>query len=115
MLYMAAALPPGEKLRYGYADDIGIYATAGSPENCVQKAADVVHSILRWGRENRVAFDPAKCELMHFSRSRNPKTPPVRTPDGFTIKQTTKPALHWLGIWFDRKLKFTYYVDKRIV
>ncbi|KAL8391941.1 hypothetical protein RB595_002230 [Gaeumannomyces hyphopodioides] len=112
MLYIAEILPKAKAVRYGYADDLGICVTAGTPEGCSRKAGATVTQILRWGRANKVAFDPGKCELMHFSRRRNPTTPAV-TAEGLTIQQTTG-ALRWLGVLFDQRLNFGPHVDHRV-
>ncbi|KAL8295706.1 hypothetical protein RB600_001261 [Gaeumannomyces tritici] len=118
MLYMAEILPKAKGVRYGYADDIGICVTGNSPEECSRKAGATVTEILRWGRANKVAFDPGKCELMHFSRQRNPTTPPV-TAEGLTIQQAKgspgNPAtLRWLGVFFDQRLNFGPHVNNRV-
>jgi ribonuclease HI len=84
--------------------------------------------VLQWGAENKVDFAPEKCELMHFSRKKDevfpdavindeltmhPITdaPPVKTKSGVTKPGT--PALRWLGVWFDSKLKFKRHVRER--
>ncbi|RYP52422.1 hypothetical protein DL769_010682 [Monosporascus sp. CRB-8-3] len=114
MLYMAAVPPIQDTIGYGYADDIGICVTGNTPEDCSQAAGEAVSSILQWGRENKVSFDPGKCELMHFSRSKCQDYAPEVRSEGLTIRQVKEPALRWLEVWFDRKLKFVKHVKRRV-
>ncbi len=53
---------------------------------------------------------------MHFTRAKEEgQHPDVTAPEhGFTIRPCTDPALRWLGVWFDSKLKFMEHVTKRV-
>lgn len=96
--------------RFGYADDIcQLVASPSLEENCrlLQHTAE---ELQQWGREEGLTFDLQKTELQHFSRGINDSNPPchIHTPQGTHVIQPPGPkgATRWLGIWFDRKLKF---------
>ena len=96
--------------RFGYADDIcQLVASPSLEENCrlLQHTAE---ELQHWGREEGLTFDLQKTELQHFSRGINDSNPPchIHTPQGTHVIQPPGPkgATRWLGIWFDRKLKF---------
>ncbi|KAK2933578.1 Ankyrin repeat [Fusarium oxysporum f. sp. vasinfectum] len=38
----------------------------------------------------------------------------VSSKHNYTIKPTDKPAVQWLGIWFDRRLKFSHHIQERV-
>ncbi|KAK2730372.1 reverse transcriptase, partial [Colletotrichum kahawae] len=103
-----------QKLRFGYADDIGLLATSPSPEENATALSQEVTQILNWGIDNKVAFDLAKCEAVHFSRKHKQRNDlPDIQAKGLTIKASTKPV-RWLGVWFDKKLTFRHHVDIKV-
>ena len=53
-------------------------------------------------------FDPAKSELIHFTRTRRPRTDQVRLA-GTTIIPTE--STRFLGVWLDRKLNFKSHLE----
>ncbi|KAI9055222.1 hypothetical protein LZ554_000186 [Drepanopeziza brunnea f. sp. 'monogermtubi'] len=64
-------------------------------------------------------FAPEKIEMMHFSRKKGTYAPPLAA-NSMTIPCITSgprdgdtPAIRWLGVWFDRKLKFRRHVRER--
>ena len=58
-----------------------------------------------------MAFDDPKTELLHFHRRRHSPQCTVTHPNGVIIKAST--VIRWLGVFFDRKLSFKAYVDKK--
>ncbi|KAF5527647.1 putative RNA-directed DNA polymerase from transposon BS [Colletotrichum aenigma] len=114
LLYIADILADDRKLRFGYADDIGLVATSPSLEENATALGQEITSILSWGTENKVAFDPAKCEAIHFSRKHQQTTDlPDIQARGLTIKASIKP-IRWLGVWFDRRLTFQHHVGIKV-
>ncbi|OHW91300.1 reverse transcriptase, partial [Colletotrichum incanum] len=113
LLYIADILADDRKLRFGYADDIGLLASSPSLEGNAAALSQEITQILNWGTDNKVAFDPAKCEAIHFSRKHNQSRdlPDIQAKD-LTIKASTKP-IRWLGVWFDRKLTFRHHVETK--
>lgn len=63
-----------------YVDDLGVLATGGSTAECAAGLEEEATRITNWGAANGVEFDPAKCDLVHFTRGREPG-PPVRVGD----------------------------------
>ncbi|KAM5342922.1 hypothetical protein ACJ41O_013888 [Fusarium nematophilum] len=117
LLYIADVFLQDTKHRFGYADDISVYRIGRTLEENATKLSKDLERILKWGEENKVSFDPDKCELMHFTR-RNAlpeNLPEVQAPGySLVIRQTTEKAMRWLGIWLDRKLHFKDHIAKRV-
>ncbi|RYP43413.1 hypothetical protein DL770_011681 [Monosporascus sp. CRB-9-2] len=118
MLYVADLLLDDPDLRFGYADDLCLLRASKSFDENVSLLADDIRRILKWGHTNKVAFDPAKSELQHFTRARHDHAPNVEVPEeSFIIRQVRGKdgkitALRWLGVWFDRYLNFKQHVKK---
>ncbi|KAK2752250.1 reverse transcriptase [Colletotrichum kahawae] len=114
LLYIADILANDQKLRFGYADDIGLLATSPSLVGNTAALSQEITQILNWGTDNKVKFDPAKCEAIHFSRKHNQSNnlPDIQARE-LTIKASTKPV-RWLGVWFDKKLTFRHHVDTKV-
>ncbi|KAG6997116.1 putative RNA-directed DNA polymerase from transposon BS [Fusarium oxysporum f. sp. conglutinans] len=115
ILYIADIFLQDTEHRFGYADDICVLRTGRSLEEIVEKLGENLRQILGWGAEHKVKFNPEKCELKHFTRSRdNTHSPEVAAPEfDFTIPEQPGTAVRWLEDWFDRKLIFSHHVKKR--
>lgn len=112
ILYMLYTEPICRRLgmkrrRFGYTDDIGILNIGKTLGETATEASKELQELIDWGAENAVEFNPAKTEIMHFSRKRNNDNPPVWHS---TYAKTAKPSMRWLGILLDRKLNFKDHV-----
>ncbi|ODM20665.1 hypothetical protein SI65_03718 [Aspergillus cristatus] len=101
--------------RFGYADDICQLVISKSLEENTTRLQSIATDLIEWGQREGLTFDLAKTELQHFARGwkRNNPTCSIQTPEG-TVE--IKPpqlneATRWLGIWFDRKLKFRIHTQ----
>jgi hypothetical protein len=77
---------------------------------------------MAWRDNNKIAFAPEKLEIIHLIRKSGNYTPSYIINNELIIdpiitapKDRDQPALYWLGVWFDRKLIFKYYIYKRVV
>ncbi|KAL7754822.1 hypothetical protein ACKLNR_015162 [Fusarium oxysporum f. sp. zingiberi] len=75
--------------------------------------------VMDWGKDNKVTLDPKKGEVIHFSRrckgpAKTSAPDIVSSKHNYTIKPTDKPAVRWLGVWFDRRLKFSHHIQERV-
>lgn len=117
LLYIADIFLEDKVCRFGYADDVCVLRTGRTLEENATQLGQDLSQILCWGAEHKVAFDPEKCELIHFTRSKDTMpSPPVSVNyahGNFTIREQPVPAVRWLGVWFDRKLQFNHHVMKR--
>jgi len=115
LLYIADIFLEDKIHRYEYADDICVLRTGRTLDENTKQLSQDLTQILRWGIEHKVSFDPEKCELMHFTSSKDTTYSPEVAATGFnfTIQEQPAPAIRWLGVWFDRKLKFNHHVMKR--
>lgn len=112
VLYMLYTEPILAKLgvrrrRFGYADDIAIVTFGRTLAQTAAAATEQLQELLQWGADNAIDFDPAKTEVMHFSRQKSSDNPGVR--HGVHVK-IAKASLRWLGVYFDRKLTFINHV-----
>lgn len=112
MLYIAPLFGFGSaQRRFGYADDIGLLAFSDSLQaNCSQLQTDMQEA-LDWGAAEGITFDPEKSKLIRFTKSRKDSlsTSPRISAGTYCIKESLTP-LRWLGVHFDRKLRFKEHV-----
>lgn len=94
-----------------YIDDFSISITSTSARKNVRQLEEIASSLFVQAAAQKVAFDPGKTELIHFSRQREPILEGVRV-GGLLI--APKQLVKWLGIWFDSGLRFRQHVEKKI-
>ncbi|OHW97429.1 reverse transcriptase RNaseH [Colletotrichum incanum] len=100
LLYIADILADDPKLRFGYANNIGLLAE--------------ITCILDWGAENKVAFDHNKSEAIHFTRKHKQARDLLGIKAGeLEIKVSIVP-IRWLGVWFDKRLSFQHHVETKL-
>ena len=95
-----------------YIDDVAIMVTGKSTVKnaaTLQKAAAIA---FEWARQNAIAFDDSKSELIHFANSNKVPTCSMVLPNGTELHPL--PSVRWLGILLDRKLSFRPHVENRI-
>jgi hypothetical protein len=79
-----------------------------------------MRAINGWGVANKVVFAPKKLEMIHLTRKREYCSLDCKVSENQTITPVAEASdgnqttLRWLGIWFDRKLRFRQHVDTRI-
>ena len=118
-LYLAELLSMDTERRFGYADDVCLYQASHSLDRNVELLAADLRQIRAWGEANKVTFAPEKQEMIHLTRQQGTYAPPCIVDEQLTInaispgRENTKPALRWLGVWFDRRLTFKYHVATR--
>ncbi|KAI0990861.1 hypothetical protein K3495_g17326, partial [Podosphaera aphanis] len=67
LLYMAEPMRSGNtNLRFSYADDVGILGFGPTIAESAAAAQREVDHLLQWARDNAVAFDTAKSEVVQF-------------------------------------------------
>jgi hypothetical protein len=90
------------KARFGYADDVGLLATSPSLATNSTALSDPLQEALDWGATEGITFDPAKSELLHFSRRRSEQDPtltPSVSAGAISVSEgSTRPYLRWLGV-----------------
>ena len=101
--------------RFGYADDICQLVISKSLEENTTRLQNIATDLIDWGQREGLTFDLAKTELQHFAKGwkRNNPTCSIQTLEGTAeIKPPQlNEATRWLGIWFDRKLKFRIHTQ----
>ncbi|KAJ5900318.1 transposon I factor [Penicillium subrubescens] len=117
MLYLAPLFRLGSaKARFGYADDAAILAISLSLEANCRSLSTSLQEALDWGTTEGITFAPDKYELIHFSRRQDNQDPSCTldvTAGPITVSENTnRPYLRWLGVLFDKKLSFKYYVGE---
>ncbi|CEJ95213.1 hypothetical protein VHEMI10708 [[Torrubiella] hemipterigena] len=106
----------GADKRYGYADDTAMLFIGSSLQETSQRAEQAIQRMVEWSKSTAVTFDPAKTEIMHFTRKRVTESPTIQHQD--KVNKAT-PSMRWLGVYLDSKLKFnahiTYWRQKAMV
>ena len=101
------------KARFGYADDVGLLVISPSLDTNSRSLSDLSQEALNWGSTEGITFDPAKSELMHFSRRRadkNPTTTPSVAAGPIQVSEgSTRLYLRWLGVL---KLTFKWHAKE---
>lgn len=119
MLYIEPVFKIGPAIarrgRFGYADDICQLVISKSLEENTTRLQSIATDLMEWGQREGLTFDLAKTELQHFARGwkRNDPTCSIQTPEGTVeiIPPQLNEATRWLGIWFDRRLKFRIHIQ----
>jgi ribonuclease HI len=119
MLYIEPVFKLGSNIsinRYGYADDMAFLSTSTTLEKNCTILRQKWEEVLSWGQSQGITFDFEKSELLHLTKNRKHKNPPISVvkPDKTTHTVTPiaeKATLRWLGVFFDRKLTFKHHVD----
>jgi hypothetical protein len=121
MLHLAELLNQDPALRFGYTDDICLYRASATLEENVELLAQDVRGIIQWGNENKIFFALEKLEMIYLTTRKGALVPILRVNNDLVISLITtapkagqNPALRWLGVWFNRKLRFRRYVFERI-
>jgi hypothetical protein len=93
----------------GFADDTNLMVFGPSAKaNCqrLEKAWEVCEA---WGATRGMQFEPSKSELLHFTRAKAASKQRVRL--GNAIIEPTESA-RFLGVWLDRRLKWTAHLKR---
>jgi hypothetical protein len=105
-----------------YIDDVGIVAQGKTREGNVRALEAVARTAFQSARDNAVAFDDAKLEMLHFHRARQDTITEdinIRLPHGTVVEPGTRggkmDVVQWIGVYFDRKPTFNYHVHIRVV
>ncbi|CAK5263969.1 unnamed protein product [Mycena citricolor] len=96
-----------------YADDGKIYVSSDALDTNVRLLLSAYKKIAEGLKKAGLSIDPAKRELMHYSRRKQDNiAPAIRLPndDGRTTTITITPTIKWLGVYLDRKLSFNHHV-----
>jgi len=92
----------------GFADDTNLLASGRTTRSCCYRLQGAWTTVMEWARPRGVIFEPAKSELLHFSRTHTAPTATL-TLDQATVLTPCQTA-RFLGIWLDRKLLFSEHL-----
>jgi hypothetical protein len=104
-----------------FIDDIALVVQGRRAVRNASRLEEAAKIAFEWADNHCVAFGDSKTELIHFHRKCTPKNRPpdtarlalerVTLPNGTIVSQPAdNEGIRWLGIWFDRRLNFKYYV-----
>ena len=94
-----------------YMDDFSLTVSSTSARKNCKILEKIVDKLVKLAKEQGVAFNPKKTELVHFTTQRGPITESVNVAGEVVAP---KSLVKWLGIWFDPKLSFKKHIEKRI-
>ncbi|KAF5311492.1 hypothetical protein D9611_011566 [Ephemerocybe angulata] len=92
-----------------YVDDGKLYVSSDSLDTNVRMLKIAYEKAAEWLRKAGLSADAAKRELMHYSRRRNHNSSPSIVFDedpNHPVTVTPQATLRWLGVFFDRQLRF---------
>ncbi|KAH6908228.1 hypothetical protein BKA70DRAFT_1043126, partial [Coprinopsis sp. MPI-PUGE-AT-0042] len=86
-----------------------IYVSSPSLETNVSLLERAYERVHLWLQSAGLSADPIKRELMHYCKPRSRKyntSPSIRLCDNPTVAINTASTVRWLGVHFDRQLRF---------
>lgn len=95
----------------GFADDILIVATGLDISTIIDQAQSAINTIIAWGDEHGLNFNPKKTVAIFFTRSRARNIPKISIK-GEAIEYSTK--MKYLGVTIDSRLTWTTHVTNQV-
>ena len=95
-----------------YVDDGKLYISSKSLDTNIILLKAAYLKAEQWLRSAGLSSDYSKRELMHYSRRRKHNSNPsliIDDVDGQTRTITPTATVRWLGVYFDRKLRFEHH------
>src|SRR5436853_5909453 len=96
---------------HSYIDGICLLVVGDSPRQNCALLEEGVTTCFNLGKDNAVAFDDPKSELMHFYNARKEINDPyvnIVLPNGTLIEPSG--VQRWLDFWLDRKLTWKHHI-----
>jgi hypothetical protein len=107
ILYISTLYDDLERLRgnltIGFADDTNLLAFGRDTPSCCASIERAWKICKAWADSRGMSFNPAKSELIHFTKTRKPREEIVTLDE---VDLHPKEAARFLGVWIDRKLRF---------
>ncbi|CEJ91365.1 hypothetical protein VHEMI07083 [[Torrubiella] hemipterigena] len=97
----------GADKRYEYTDNTAMLFISASLQETSRRAEQAIQRMVEWSKSTAVTFDPAKTEIMHFTRKQALEAPIIRHENKVN---KAAPSMRWLGVYLDSKLKFNAYI-----
>ena len=131
ILFILFLRPLYDKLRrspnvqvVGYADDTNIIAYARTHTACIRALENAWDTAAEWAYSMGMEFEPAKCELLHFTRGKACEEAIRLKPIGPTTSISSSPLpctlpptivhpvrdARFLGVWLDYRLSMGPHV-----
>ncbi len=95
-----------------YIDDVAIIVEGKTASENSKVLKLATKTAFQWVKENAVTFDDSKSELIHFQREKSQETSTVTLLNDTVIQSSE--TVRWLEVWFDIKMSFKTYVQKKI-
>ena len=95
-----------------YVDDGKLYTSSKSLDTNVATLKAAYTKTEAWLQSAGLSSDVTKREIMHYSRRRGDNSSPsitLQDNDGITRTVTPTATVRWLGVYFDRKLRFEHH------
>jgi len=94
-------------ISFAYIDDGVLLTFSSTLDINISKLQTAFSTIATWLTENGLEIQPAKLELMHFTKGRDPSSPVFQLPGQRPI--TAPKIMRWLGFYLDCHLNFTHH------
>ena len=90
---------------FAYVDDGALLTFSSTLAINITKLQAAFGAVSQWLNANGLEVQPAKLELMHFTKSNDPTSPPFHWP-GLQAPIVAHKTIRWLGFFLDRHLNF---------
>lgn len=107
-----------------YADDGLVIVWGKNREELKERSNEIVGTIVKWGKDNKLIFNPEKTQILAFIPNEKTKGtkrgyhPPLHGPNNWIEVKvgnkmiTSSQQVKYLGIWLDNKLEYKYHLAR---
>ncbi len=96
----------------GYADDILIYTEGICPVTMGESLQSSLDFVLRWGTQNGLTFNPAKTNIVLFTKRKKQTMTPLVYMNGVALE--LRNSFQYLGVEIQKRLSWTGHIRSRI-
>jgi len=95
----------------GYADDVMLYTRGIDLSVMHDQMQQTLNLVSAWGRDKGLFFNPAKTQVVIFTKKRKTKAYPLKLGE---VNLKEGKTLTYLGLNFQKTLNWTDYMDDRL-
>jgi len=108
LIYIRDLFKSSDVVWISYVDDVSITVTSSSIKKNIKMLEAAAKRLYHLAEKNRIAFDLAKTDLMHWTLSHTANDAFLTLPNNDIVQPLQ--SVKWLGIYFDSALNFKHHV-----